>query len=267
MRKVFAVAVLLFLLLTVSSVQANQVNRVDLGVIRHITQPFIEALANKNIAVKTSYQCGTHYRKDWGSGTYMMLSGKAFPWTDATGTAHLDLFTLNPPMSLEGFRPPMTLNTAPVDADGNIVVGDPQYWIRYRVWQTRPCVRFSSLLQENQGVANAWNYWVQDRTDMSKYRNQWVELGLNPDGTAPRAYDRLDPYAWQGDAAFEQVNWSGAPNYLTPVESVQQEDIGEGIVTWKESFDFTKAVISLAVAILLIGFFLVSVRRRNSVLV
>lgn len=232
-----------------------QGHRVDLSLIRHITEPFFDALKDKNIEVRTTYQCGTRYRKDWQPGTYMRLTGKGFVWTDATGVGHLDLFTMNPPMSLEGYRPPMTLNTAPVDQDGNIVVGDPEYWIRYRIWQTRPCVRFSALLQENQGVANAWNYWVEGRTDMSKYRDQWRELGLNDNGTVSGATSsfvnvvngQLD---FQPQLVTDPVNWSGEAGCLQANYSMGQADLGEdgGLCENQPDTGISKSVFGLVVA-------------------
>lgn len=245
MKKLFPLfTVLVLLLALVQAVSGQTTSRVDLAVIRHITQPFLEALADKNIAVSTTFQCGTHYRKDWGNGTYMRLTGKGFVWTSASGKADLDLFTMPPPMSLEGFRPPMTLNTAPMDMDGNIVVGDPQYWIRYRIWQTRPCVRFSALLRENLGVAGAWNYWIAGRTDMHKYRDQWRELGLADDGRAI-AYADLPLPTSELDTL--QVDWFNAPYYLSPVETVQQEDIGEGNVLWKDNDLSVSSIVGLGV--------------------
>jgi len=78
----------------------------------------------------------------------------------------------------------MTLNTAPLDMDGNVVLGDPGYWIRYQLWQTRPCVDFTSLLQENRGMGAAWNYWLEQNMDALKRSEQWEALGLGSDGRA-----------------------------------------------------------------------------------
>jgi len=177
----FVLCILTILLLLTSCAPSNYV---DVRPVKHITEPFITALSDKNIEVKTTFQCGSNYRKDWNAGTYMRLSGKGFVWTDAQGLVHLHIFTLDPPMSLEGFKPPMTLNTAPLDMDGNVVLGDPGYWIRYQLWQTRPCVDFTSLLQENRGMGAAWNYWLEQNIDALKRSEQWEALGLGRDGRA-----------------------------------------------------------------------------------
>lgn len=207
MRKIAFILSFLFCILLVQTHSAKAQDRVDIATVKHITQPFIDAIAGKNIEVRVTYQAGTHYRKDWGEGTFVRLTGKCFAWTDAYGAAWLDCFVLDPPMSLEGFRPPMTLNTAPMDADGNIVVGDPGYWIRYRIWQTRPMVRFSvdDLFAHNKALGAAWNYWVDGREDMHKYVPQWREFGFNDDGTVPGVY-LSQPYEEPVD--FGEVDWS-----------------------------------------------------------
>ena len=38
---------------------------VDMTQVKHITEPFFKALAQSNIAVKTTYQCRNNYRADW----------------------------------------------------------------------------------------------------------------------------------------------------------------------------------------------------------
>jgi hypothetical protein len=210
----FVVLLMIFLFMVVPVVSAQ---RADLTEIRHITEPFFKALAQKNILVSTSYQCGSNYRKDWSDQTYMRLSGKAFPWTDGSGIVHLHLFTLDPPMSLEGFRPPMTLTTADIDADGNIVVGDPGYWVRYQLWRTRPCVDFSSLLRENPKVAQAWNYWISTTAqDAHKFATQWEALGLQRDGKLSNIYSEIpvseiqDELSWQGEPQWDiDSKWRG----------------------------------------------------------
>lgn len=252
MKKLTLIIILLFVSVTAVSAQNY---RVDLSVIRHITQPFFEAMADKNIEVRTTYQCGTHYRKDWQPGTYMRLSGKGFVWTDNAGVAHIDLFTLTPPMSLEGYRPPMTLNTAPVDQDGNIVIGDPQYWIRYRVWQTRPCVRFSMLLKENNGIAGAWNYWVDGRTDMNKYRDQWRELGMSDSGKMPSAYLVQEI----PNTDFGTIQWSNIPNYLQPINSIGQPEMET--FTWEEDKSILPYLVIGGIISLLVVLFALSKMR------
>jgi len=228
-RILVLLAVMLVMLVAVPKTQAQ--DRVDLGVIRHITQPFIQGLSQGNLAIRTTYQPGTFYRKDWSQGTFMSLTGKAFVWTDATGVAHLDMFTKSPPMSLEGFRPPMTLYTSPNDADGNIVLGDgEEYWKRYRIWQTRSVVRFDiKLMYENQGVANAWNYWVSGRSDMHKYVEQWRELGFNDDGTVPGGYY---PQAFVSQYFPEyEVDWANV-SAMQPLEDVLDYQVPEGNLDW-----------------------------------
>lgn len=215
MKAKFVVLVLLsLLLLTVFIVPVEAQSTPNMNDIRYITEGFFNALAKKNIAVATSFQCGSNYRKDWAVGTYMALTGKGFPWTDQYGNVHLHMFTMQPPMSLEGYRPPMTLTTADVDVDGNITVGDPGYWIRYRIWQTRPCLDFTTMLRDNPGLASAWNYWINHYPagEVAKFQKHWEALGLSKDG---RVTSFIDPKEFQDDA----------PDLTTMSYSLQWEDI------------------------------------------
>lgn len=260
MKKYFSTLlfVLLFSVLFVQqkgvSAQAQQISTPNMNDIKHITAPFFEAIANNNIAVRVSFQCKSNYRADWLDGTYMRLTGKAVIWTDFNGQVNIDLPTMPPPMALNGRRPPMTLHTAPMDADGNIVVGDKDYWILYRVWSTRPCVRFSQLLQDNAGIASAWHYWIQGRTDMAKYSRHWQALGLNPDGTVASWANMAQPIALNQivypDLGEAQLDWTYDGEYVQVTDPAYQE---------AES-DSSLPIIPIAVFVVLAGIAIVMIK-------
>lgn len=199
----FIMLTLVLLLISPSQAHAEYA---DIGPIKWLIDEFITAVKGHNVAVATSFTCGNTYRKDWLPGTYMRFTGKYYIWTDAYGDVHVHLFTMNPPMSLEGFRPPMTLNTSPYDMDGNVVIGDPGYWIRHRIYLTRPCVDFVLTLRQNTGMGAAWNYWMS-QNNVSKYQSQWAAIGLESNGFVPSMHMTSDINSMENPDLGE-VDWT-----------------------------------------------------------
>lgn len=188
MKRIISLLVLFVVLFSGATAVTAQNDYVDLRPIRHITQKYIDALTDKNILVFETYKCGTLYKKDW-TFAYVKLTGVGFPWTDQYGRAHLHFFTANPPMVLEGFRPPQTLHTSPYDMDGNLVLGDYEgYFERYRQWEERPCVDLTLSLFSQDGFANAWANMIAKRSDIHKYKKQWEALGLDGETALPVSY-------------------------------------------------------------------------------
>lgn len=217
--------IITYAIFNITTASAQQ-NFVDVRPVKHITETFAKALADKNIEVWKTYQCGSNYAKSWTAGTYMRLTGKGFVWTDGAGVVHFHLFTMNPPMSLEGFRPPMTLNTSPYDADGNIVVGDPGYWIRYRIWQGRPCIDWVDAMRSNRNLAAAWNYMLTHINNSQAYSKQWQAFGLESDGSmpllnAPQQY--IEPIT---DA---QVQWAYQGSDVMPIQPYTSQPGAGGV--------------------------------------
>lgn len=178
MKKILFVLLLLFTaVLSFNSASAQTRERVDLRPIKYLTTRYIDAIKDRNISVYTTFKCGSLYRKDWEIA-YVKLTGKAFVWVDQFGYVHIHLLTADPPMMLDGFRPPQTLNTPAYDMDGNITSSDPEYWIRYAIWQTRPCVDFTLSLLSQEKFAKAWEYNLQGEP-VHKYKELWEAMGLD----------------------------------------------------------------------------------------
>jgi hypothetical protein len=227
-RVLFLLALVMVLFAGVSRTQAQNQNPnfVDIRPTRYITDGFIEALMGKNIRVGATFKCGTNYRADWLNGAYVRLTGKAYIWTDHNaGIVHIHLFVSDPPMMLNGLRPPMTLNTADFNSDGTLVQGDDGYWVQYMRWRDRPCVDFRLSLLSSKGLVDAWRFWLQDKP-VHKFQTIWGALGLDPTTGMPPEFLNMsavvDPIDELPDEPIPQ--WAGT---LTNLPVMQVEPGGE----------------------------------------
>lgn len=216
-RGTFLLGSLVLFILTMaimsSQVQAQSQNFVDIRPARYLTDSFVEAFLNKNIKVNATFKCGTNYRADWVNGAYVRLTGKAYIWTDQQGIVHIHLFTADPPMALNGLRPPMTLNTANFNMDGTIVQGDEDYWLHYMRWRDRPCVDFRMSLLTQRGLVDAWRYFLQGKP-VHKFVHIWEALGLDGQTAMPPEFLNMSAVLLPVDELPDEPTpeWAGKLN-------------------------------------------------------
>lgn len=235
--KRFTILLMLVLTLFVSTGMIQGRPFVDIRPVRPITSGFFEVISQKNIRVFQTFKCGTNFRADWENATFVKLTGSAYVWTDSYGVAHIHLMTADPPMVLNGLRAPMTLNTAPTDMDGNVVIGDQGYWVQYLRWREKPCVDFRLSLLSQKGFADAWRYWLKDRK-IEQYQEIWKALDL--DGRTGMPDEFINTYTTSielipEDPTLVQPNWKGdgiAPDFAHEPGGEWYEFDKQGIPLW-----------------------------------